>query len=233
MREIALDTETTGLNPKAGHRVVEIGCVEMVNHVATGEVFHVYVNPQRDMPEEAFAVHGLSEAFLKGHPLFADVVEDFLAFIGEDPLIIHNAQFDMGFLNAELERAGRPVLSMDRSVDTVRMARHKFPGAQASLDALCKRFGIDNSSRDLHGALLDARLLADVYLELKGGRQTGFGLDALTDDGQQGSGAIGSESVISLQTQKKREPRRFKPSSEELARHEAFVATLKEALWKA
>lgn len=233
MREIALDTETTGLNPKAGHRVVEIGCVEMINYVATGEVFHVYINPQRDMPEEAFAVHGLSEEFLKQHPLFADVVEDFLEFIGSDPLIIHNAQFDMGFLNAELERAGRPVLPMDRAVDTVRMARHKFPGAQASLDALCKRFGIDNSSRDLHGALLDARLLADVYLELKGGRQTGFGLDTPADDAQPRSDTLNVGATPPLHMQKKREPRIFQPTAAELARHEAFVATLKEALWKA
>lgn len=233
MREIALDTETTGLNPKSGHRVVEIGCVEMINHVATGEVFHVYVNPQRDMPEEAFAVHGLSEAFLKDHPLFADVVEDFLQFIGSDPLIIHNAQFDMGFLNAELERAGHPALSMDRAIDTVRMARQKFPGAQASLDALCRRFGIDNSNRELHGALLDARLLADVYLELKGGRQTGFGLDAPADDADQGAGQTDGNGVIQLQTRQKREPRLYAPSAQELERHEAFVATLKEALWKA
>lgn len=227
MREIALDTETTGLNPKSGHRVVEIGCVEMINHVASGEVFHAYINPQRDMPEEAFRVHGLSEEFLRDHPLFADVVEDFLSFIGDDTLVIHNAQFDMGFLNAELERAGRPVLAMERAVDTVKMARQKFPGAQANLDALCKRFGIDNSSRELHGALLDARLLADVYLELKGGRQTGFGLDAGEDE------AAGGADVVQLETRQKREPRVFRPSAEELERHQAFVESLGDAIWKA
>lgn len=228
MREIALDTETTGLNPKAGHRVVEIGCVEMINHVASGEVFHVYVNPERDMPEEAFAVHGLSEEFLRDHPVFADVADDFLAFVGDDPLVIHNAAFDMGFLNAELERAARPTLPKDRAIDTVQMARQKFPGAQANLDALCKRFGIDNSSRELHGALLDARLLADVYLELMGGRQTGFGLDAAED-----AGGGADAGAITLETRQKREPRIFRPSAEELARHEAFVDGLTDPIWKA
>jgi DNA polymerase-3 subunit epsilon len=226
MREIALDTETTGLNPKSGHRVVEIGCVEMVNYVATGEVFHVYVNPERDMPQEAFSVHGLSEEFLKKHPVFSDVVEDFLTFIGDSPLVIHNAQFDMGFLNAELERAGRPQLDMERAIDTVKMARQKFPGAQANLDALCKRFGIDNSNRELHGALLDARLLADVYLELKGGRQTGFGLDVNDGADHQDAGAV------RVETRQKREPRIFTPSTAELARHDAFIETLSDPIWK-
>jgi len=229
MREIALDTETTGLNPKAGHRVVEIGCVEMVNHVATGEVFHVYVNPERDMPEEAFAVHGLSEEFLRDHPVFADVAEDFLTFLGADPLVIHNAAFDMSFLNAELERAGRPRLDTARAVDTVHMARRKFPGAQANLDALCKRFGVDNSGRDLHGALLDARLLADVYLELMGGRQTGFGLDA--EERADASG-MGGADTVQLETRAKREPRAFPPTQEELARHAAFVDTLTDPVWR-
>ena len=231
MREIALDTETTGLNPKAGHRVVEIGCVEMINHVATGEVFHVYINPERDMPEEAFAVHGLSKDFLKDHPVFADVAQGFLEFVGDDPLVIHNAAFDMGFLNAELERAGHATLPMERSIDTVQMARKKFPGAQANLDALCKRFGVDNSSRELHGALLDARLLADVYLELRGGRQTGFGLDedADQDDGRPDQ----TGDVVTLQTRQKREPRPFAPSAEELARHDAFLEDLTDPIWKA
>lgn len=231
MREIALDTETTGLNPKSGHRVVEIGCVEMINHVATGEVFHAYLNPERDMPEEAFAVHGLSEEFLRAHPKFTAVADDFLAFIGDDTLVIHNAQFDVGFLNAELERSGRSVLLMDRAVDTVRMARHKFPGAQASLDALCRRFSIDNSNRELHGALLDARLLADVYLELKGGRQTGLGLDAEATTGSAKETAFSGD--VQLQARPKREARVFAPSADELARHDAFVQTLNEALWKA
>ncbi len=229
MREIALDTETTGLNPKSGHRVVEIGCVEMINHVATGEVFHAYINPQRDMPEEAFRVHGLSEEFLSKHPLFADVVDGFLDFIGDDMLIIHNAQFDMGFLNAELERAKRPLLAMERATDTVKMARQKFPGAQASLDALCKRFNIDNSNRELHGALLDARLLADVYLELKGGRQTGFGLDE--EPQAEEADARGGE--IRVESQTKREPRVYRPTADELARHDAFLQTLTDPIWKA
>lgn len=226
MREIALDTETTGLNPGAGHRIVEIGCVEMMNHIATGEVFHVYINPERDMPEEAFNVHGLSEQFLREHAVFADVAEAFLEFIGNDPLVIHNANFDMGFLNAELERAGRAKLAMERAIDTVQMARKKFPGAQASLDALCRRFGIDNSERDLHGALLDARLLADVYLELKGGRQTGFGLE-------QDAPASGEQRVElpQVESRVKREPRTFQPSSKELERHDAFVAKLTDPIW--
>ncbi len=232
MREIALDTETTGLNPKSGHRVVEIGCVEMINHVATGEVFHAYLNPERDMPEEAFSVHGLSEEFLRGHPKFAEVVDDFLTFIGDDTLVIHNAQFDMGFLNAELDRAGHPPLEMDRAVDTVRMARQKFPGAQASLDALCRRFSIDNSNRELHGALLDARLLADVYLELKGGRQTGLGLDADLATSADAEDTL-ADGAVQVHTQQKREARIFAPSAEELARHEAFVESLPDALWKA
>ena len=225
MREIALDTETTGLNPKSGHRVVEIGCVEMTNHIATGEVFHAYINPGRDMPEEAFRVHGLSEEFLKGHPSFDKVADDFLTFIGDAPLVIHNAAFDMGFLNWELENLGKAPLEMSRSIDTVQMARKKFPGAQANLDALCRRFGIDISDRQLHGALLDARLLADVYLELMGGRQTGLGLgvDEPTE----------VEPEIQIEKRQQREARVFAPTTEELAAHAEFVDTLKESLWKA
>jgi len=225
MREIALDTETTGLNPKSGHRVVEIGCVEMTNHIATGEVFHVYINPGRDMPEEAFRVHGLSEEFLKGHPSFDKVADDFLNFIGDAPLVIHNAAFDMGFLNWELENLGKPPLEMSRSIDTVQMARKKFPGAQANLDALCRRFGIDISDRQLHGALLDARLLAEVYLELMGGRQTGLGLGV--DE------AIEAEPEIQIEKRQQREARVFAPTPEELATHAAFIDTLKDSLWKA
>jgi len=225
MREIALDTETTGLNPKSGHRVVEIGCVEMTNHIATGEVFHAYINPGRDMPEEAFRVHGLSEEFLKGHPSFDKVADDFLTFIGDAPLVIHNAAFDMGFLNWELENLGKPALEMSRSIDTVQMARKKFPGAQANLDALCRRFGIDISDRQLHGALLDARLLADVYLELMGGRQTGLGLGV--DE------TIEDEPEIQIEKRQQREARVFAPTAEELAVHAVFIDTLKESLWKA
>ena len=176
MREIVLDTETTGLDPRTGDRLVEIGCIELDNHIPTGRTYHQYINPERDMPDEAFAVHGLSEAFLAKHPVFADVADAFLDFIEDSPLVIHNASFDLGFINAELTRLDRPAVEAGRAIDTVRMARSKYPGAQASLDALCRRFEIDLSARTKHGALLDAELLADVYLELVGGRQPGFEL---------------------------------------------------------
>lgn len=174
-REIVLDTETTGLSPATGDRVVEIGCVELINHIPTGKHFHVYLNPQRPMPEEAFRVHGLSDEFLSGKPLFAEEAENFLGFIGDADLIIHNAPFDMGFLNAELERIKRPSLT-NGVIDTVMLARKVHPGARVSLDALCKHYGIDNSRRTLHGALLDSEILAEVYLELIGGRQVGLAL---------------------------------------------------------
>ena len=171
MREIVLDTETTGLNPDTGDRIVEIGGVELFNHVATGRNFHVYVNPQRDMPQEAFAVHGLSTAFLSDKPVFKAVAEDFLAFVGDAKLVIHNASFDMRFLNAELGWAGLPTLPRTQAIDTLEIAKRRFPGANNTLDALCRRFGVDNSGREKHGALLDSELLAEVYLELMGGRQ--------------------------------------------------------------
>ena len=164
MREIALDTETTGFDPASGDRIVEIGCVEMENFVATGRVYHRYINPERDMPEEAFKVHGLSEEFLKKHNVMAKEIDSFLEFIGNSKLVIHNAEFDMKFINAELIRHKRLPLKMEQAIDTVAMARRRFPGAQANLDALCRRFGIDNSARTKHGALLDAELLAEVYL---------------------------------------------------------------------
>jgi DNA polymerase III subunit epsilon len=171
MREIVLDTETTGFEPSEGHRIVEIGAVELENHLPTGRTYHQYLNPQRQMPPEAFAVHGLGDDFLRDKPLFAAVARAFLDFIGTAPLVIHNAAFDMKFLNAELRAAGHAPLPMARAIDTVAMARQKFPGAQASLDALCRRFGVDNANRVKHGALLDSELLAEVYLELIGGRQ--------------------------------------------------------------
>ncbi len=176
-REIVLDTETTGLDPASGHRIVEIGCVEVIGGVRSGKVFHTYLNPERDMPDEAFRVHGISAEFLKDKPVFSEKVEDFLAFIAGDPLVIHNAGFDMRFINAELQRLGFAALPMERATDTVLMARKKYPGSPASLDALCKRFEIDLSGRDKHGALLDAELLAEVYLELLGGRQAALALD--------------------------------------------------------
>ena len=219
MREVVLDTETTGLDPLSGHRVVEIGCVELVNHVASGRTYHQYVNPERDMPPEAFAVHGLSAEFLSGHPVFADVADAFLDFVGEAPLVIHNATFDMGFLNAELARLKRPAIPMERSVDTVAMARRKFPGAGASLDALCKRFQIDIAHRDLHGALKDARLLAEVYLELIGGRQPDLAL------GRQVTEAAAAAVRVA------RPARPHAPTPEEEAAHRAFIEKLGDAVW--
>ena len=179
-REIVLDTETTGLDPATGDRIVEIGCVELFNSIPTGESFHRYIDPERDVPAEAFKVHGLSREFLTGKPKFAEVVDEFIAFIGEARLIIHNAEFDMKFINAELRRAERPILTFDRVVDTLPMARRKHPGSPNSLDALCTRYGIDNSRRTKHGALLDAEILSEVYLELTGGRQSALALAAQT-----------------------------------------------------
>lgn len=222
MREIVLDTETTGLDPKSGNRIVEIGCVELVNHVPTNRTYHQYINPERDMPDEAFRVHGLSVEFLSGHPVFADIADAFVAFVDGATLVIHNAEFDMGFINAELSKLNRPKLPMESTIDTVRMARKKFPGAPANLNALCNRFGIDNSSRELHGALLDARLLADVYLELIGGRQTDLGLSGDK-----------SNDVSSTSDQKSaaRAPRAHAASPEELAKHEAFLEKLSSPIW--
>lgn len=223
MRQIVLDTETTGLDPKSGHRIVELGCVELVNLIPSGKDFHTYFNPERDVPDEVVRVHGLTEAFLSDHPVFAKRVDEFLDFIGDAPLVIHNAQFDMGFLNAELVRAGKAPLEMDRCIDTLLMARQKFPGSPASLDALCRRFGVDNSGRDKHGALLDSELLAGVYLELVGGRQPGLGLSAAKNETVQMQGA--SKKAF-------REPRPHAPTDEETALHAAFVAQLKNPIWE-
>ena len=217
MREVALDTETTGLDPASGHRIVEIGCVELNDHVATGREWSALVNPERDMPEEAYHVHGLSEEMLRAKPTFAEVAPEFLAFLGEDRLVIHNAAFDVGFLNAELARVQRPGLSMRRVIDTLEVARRKFAGAPASLDALCRRFGIDTSARQKHGALVDARLLAEVYLELAGGRQPGLGLAPRA--------AAAAAARASLPA------RPHAPSASELAAHAAFLATLTNPIW--
>ncbi|MEQ9814700.1 MAG: DNA polymerase III subunit epsilon [Azospirillaceae bacterium] len=225
MREIVLDTETTGLDPVNGDRLVEIGCVELVNHVATGRALHLYINPERPMSPEAEAVHGLGDAFLADKPVFAEVVAEFLDFIGEDLLVIHNAAFDMGFLNMELRRLGRPPIPDRRAVDTLRIARRRFPGAQASLDALCRRYGIDNSGRIKHGALLDAELLAEVYLELRGGRQPGLTLAAdIAGEGEAGDIVV-PDTV--------RPPRPHAASEAELAAHEAFLDKLTDPLWRA
>lgn len=228
MREIVLDTETTGLDPKSGHRIVEIGCVELINHVPTGEVYHQYINPERDMPAEAERVHGLSETFLKDHPVFADISDKFVEFIGDATLVIHNAAFDMGFINAELDRVGVEAISMYRAIDTVSMARKKFPGAQASLDALCRRFGIDLSGRELHGALLDAQLLADVYLELLGGRQHGMDLAADAEVPVAGENTAPSQDNDSTG---RRAPRPHTIPADEEARHAAFLEKLKDPIW--
>lgn len=180
MREIVLDTETTGFEPSEGHRIVEIGAVELLNHMPTGRTYHQYINPERDVPSEAFAVHGLSTEYLRDFPVFAAVADDFLAFVTGARLVIHNAAFDMKFLNAELGWASRPLLPNDVAIDTLTMARRKYPGSPASLDALCRRFGVDNSAREKHGALLDSEILAEVYLELIGGRQPDFALSVQT-----------------------------------------------------
>ena len=223
MREIVLDTETTGFDPLQGHRVVEIGCVELLNHMPTGKTYQVYLNPERAVPTEATMVHGLTDEFLEKQPLFAEVVEVFLLFIGDAPLIIHNASFDMNFLNAELSRLGFPKLPMDRAIDTVTMARRMFPGAPASLDALCKRFGVDTSSRQLHGALLDSRLLADVYLELRGGRQPDLAItNKVTEE----------EETIEIKKREHRVARVFAATEDETKAHDIFLAQLKDPMWK-
>lgn len=222
MREIALDTETTGLSPESGHRVVEIGCVEMINHLPTGQTFHCYLDPERDMPAEAEAIHGLSGEFLTGQPKFAEKAEAFLAFIAGARLVIHNAEFDLRFLNAELTRVGRAKLGND-VIDTVPMARRKFPGAQASLDALCKRFGIDATGREKHGALLDAGLLAQVYLELCGGRQPDLALAAERSPSSS-SAARGGHA--------RREPRPHAPTPEEEIAHATFLGEIKNPIWQ-
>jgi len=191
MREIVMDTETTGLDPKSGDRIVEIGAIELFNHMPTGKTYHQYINPQRDMPEGAFAVHGLSAEFLSDKPLFADVAQAFLDFIGDSKLVIHNAAFDMKFINAELKWAERPELPWAQALDTLAIARKKFPGAQNSLDALCRRFGI-LTERELHGALLDSEILAEVYLELIGGRQPDFALSVVSNNDASDSGDAAS-----------------------------------------
>lgn len=218
MREVVFDTETTGLDPGSGHRVVEVGCVELVNTIPTGREFHKYINPQRYMPSEAQAVHGLSEEFLKKHPVFAEIAEDLVTFLDGARLIAHNADFDIGFLNAEFARLDRqPIVA--EVIDTVRLARRRFPGAPASLDALLDRFGIDKSARTKHGALLDAQLLAEVYLELIGGRQPEMVL------------AVVAAEAVAIIRREARPPRPHAASAPELAAHQIFIASLKEAIW--
>ncbi len=226
MREIVFDTETTGLSFSGGDRLVEIGCVELINRVPTGQHFHAYLNPERAMPAEAFAVHGLSERFLADKPLFAHVVEELLEFVAESPLIAHNASFDFGFLNGELTRCGRPIVDTARMVDTLAIARTRHPGAKHNLDALCVRYGIDLSARELHGALLDAQLLAQVYIELTGGRQIALGLAAQLPEAARARQIAPTRAAI-------RPARVFRPSVEELERHAAFLKDMEEPLWGA
>lgn len=222
-REIVLDTETTGFEPSQGHRLVEIGCLELINHIPSGQVFHTYINPERDVPQGAYDVHGLSHEFLKTHPLFKDVGALFLEFIGEAPLVIHNAKFDMKFINAELKGHDWPEIPFARAIDTLAIARKKFPGSPASLDALCKRFGVDNGKRDKHGALLDAELLAQVYLELIGGKQPGLSLHF-------------SSKTTELEREEKKEkpnrpPRPHGPTEEEIVLHQEIIARLNNPQW--
>ena len=233
MREIVLDTETTGLDPFSGHRIVEIGCVEMHGHIRTGNHFHSYLNPERDMPREAENIHGLSSEFLKDKPLFKTVARSFLEFIGDSPLVIHNAGFDLKFLKAELDALGLPLIPMDRAIDTVLIARKKFPGSPANLDALCKRFNIDLSSRTKHGALLDAELLADVYLELKGGRQATLASLLAPQDAYLASASDSDAISLGFTGHTDIPIRHFPPSSEELAAHTAMLAKIKAPLWLA
>ncbi len=225
MREIVLDTETTGLDPLDGHRLVEVGCVELVNRIPSGQTFHAYFNPERNVPAEAFAVHGLSEEFLKDKAFFAELADELVAFLGDAPLVIHNAAFDLGFLNAELERAGKPLIAREQMVDTLLIARRKHPGGSNRLDDLCVRYAIDNSRRTKHGALLDAELLAEVYVELIGARQAQLVLSQASTSGQ----PVGEAIIVRAR------PAPLPPAitAEERAAHRAFVATLGEnVIWR-
>jgi DNA polymerase-3 subunit epsilon len=221
LREIVLDTETTGLDPKQGHRIVEVGCIELVNHIPTNRSFHRYINPECDIAPEASAVHGLTRDRLKDEPVFAEIAGDFLDFIGDAQLVIHNADFDVGFINAELAILGLSPLPSDRATCTVKLTRRRFPGAPANLDALCRRFGVDNSGRALHGALLDAQLLAECYVELLGGRQHGLALGAQT---------VTSNLAVS-QTVIVRTPVPHRASEAETQAHAEMLGQLKSALW--
>lgn len=227
MREIVLDTETTGFDPESGDRIVEIGAVELIGHVPTGETYHQYINPERSMPDDAFQVHGLGDDFLRDKPVFKAIAQEFVDFIGDAKLVIHNAAFDMKFLNAELGWVGLPQIDWERAVDTLAIARKKFPGAPASLDALCRRYGIDNSARTLHGALLDSEILAEVYLEMIGGRQPDFGLSSDSAAPSQGQGGGPAKAVG-----KRPKPLGDRVTEEEKDAHNAFVGTMGEAsLW--
>jgi len=224
MREIKLDTETTGLDPKSGHRIVEIGMLEMNNKILTGNKFHFYINPERDMPLEAYRIHGISTEFLQDKPIFSSLVDDFIEFIDGGTLVIHNAAFDMKFINHELSLVGKPSIDMTSVVDTLAMARRIFPGAKASLDALCKKFKIDNSSRTFHGALLDAELLSEVYVELTGGRQVSFSIDLK-------EAITASKYDISSTSCGKIDTLVLKPSADEMTDHARLLQKIPQALW--
>jgi DNA polymerase III subunit epsilon len=229
MREIVFDTETTGLSPLTGDRMVEIGCVELFNRVETGRTFHAYFNPERPMPSSAEAVHGLSDAFLSDKPLFGDQVEELIDFLGDCPLVAHNASFDFGFLNHELGLCGRPLVCLSRMVDTLTLARTRHPGAKHSLDALCTRFGVDRSLRVKHGALIDAQLLAQCYVELTGGRQIGLGLaDIIAEPIEDEMTTVTIVETIEIQV---RPPRAHAPTEEELAAHARFLSTIQDPIW--
>lgn len=228
MREIVLDTETTGFEPSEGHRIVEIGAVELENHMPTGNTYHQYINPERKMPREAFEVHGLGDDFLSDKPVFKEIGRPFLDFIGDAKLVIHNAAFDVKFLNFELKRMGLPTIEWSRAIDTLAIARQKFPGSPASLDALCRRFGVDNSAREKHGALLDSEILADVYLELIGGRQPDFGLASQPAK----SASDAAHQTDDWRPRPRPEPLLSRLTESEATAHAAFVAKLGDsALW--
>jgi DNA polymerase-3 subunit epsilon len=230
MREIVWDTETTGFDPESGDRLVEIGAVELMNHMPTGKVYHQYINPERSMPAEAFAVHGLGDEFLADKPVFKAIAQDFLNFIGDAKIVAHNAKFDMRFINAELKWIGVAPIPATQSVDTLEIARKKFPGAQNSLDALCRRFGVDNSAREKHGALLDSEILAEVYLELIGGRQPDFALSVV---GGRDSMSRDNKPAVQAAQLKRQNPIGSKLTENEAKAHHEFVETLgSDALWK-
>jgi DNA polymerase-3 subunit epsilon len=233
MRHIILDTETTGIDPKQGHRIIEIGAVETLNYVPTANTFHVHLNPERDIEPEATAVHGITNEDVADKPLFVEVADAFIAFIGDDPLVIHNAPFDMGFLNAELVRIGKPSLPLRRAIDTLHLARCRFPGAPNSLDALCRRFNVDNSARTKHGALLDAVLLADVFLELEGGRQPTFATDDTVPTRH--TTQTETETVTDAaydDAYRGRQPKRHTLSDAEKAAHAAMLDGFTDPLWR-
>ncbi|MDC1135077.1 DNA polymerase III subunit epsilon [Alphaproteobacteria bacterium] len=236
MRHIILDTETTGLSVREGHRIIEIGALEMVNYALTGEKLHLYINPEREIDEGAQAIHGISAEFLQDKPVFSEIADKFLTFVGEDVLVIHNAPFDVGFLNAELENCQKPVLSKDRVTDTLTLARQKFPGAQASLDALCRRFQIDNSHRDLHGALIDADLLAGVFVELQGGKQPGLALQEETEIGANADQPSMDEgcnlSGFNIAERPIRPARIFAVPTQELTAHNALLDKMDNPIWR-